>query len=79
MFEKAAALSRKFEDKPIIVITVDKKYERMTEGVRSLNESYWGTPSNIEGVLFMAGGEMMRRPYDMTVLELDPFLEGTFP
>ncbi|MHC4608000.1 MAG: hypothetical protein ACYTAF_13905 [Planctomycetota bacterium] len=73
VLEKAAALSAKFPDKPIVLITIDKTYERLTQGVRSLNEHYWGTPDNVEGILFLGGDEMMRRPYDMTVLELEPF------
>lgn len=69
VLEKVARVSEKFPDKPIIVILVDKKYERLQKGVRALNEHYWGTPDSIQGILFEGGEELMRRPYDMSVLE----------
>jgi hypothetical protein len=69
VMEQIGTLSTKFPDKPIVVILVDKKYERLKEGVRALNEHYWGTPDSIQGILFKAGEELMRRPYDMSVLE----------
>jgi hypothetical protein len=68
---KVEELSGKFPDKRIIVIAVDRKYERRKQGVRSLNEHYWGTAESIQGILYEAGEEMLRRPYDMSVLELE--------
>ena len=64
-------LSGKFPDKRIVVILVDRKYERRNQGVRSLNEHYWGTTESIQGILFEGGEEVLRRPYDMSVLGLD--------
>jgi len=69
VLEKVAELSKKFPDKPIVVIVVDKKYERLKQGVRALNEHYWGTADSIQGILFQGGEELLRRPYDMSVLE----------
>ena len=71
VLSKVEELSGKFPDKRIIVIVVDRKYARRKEGVRSLNEHYWGTAESIQGILFEAGEELQRRPYDMSVLEFD--------
>jgi len=74
VLSRVAELSGKFSDKRIIVISVDKKYERRKQGVRSLNEHYWGTAESIQGILYEAGEEIVRRPYDMSVLEFEPEL-----
>jgi len=41
--------SRKYAEKPIIVITLDKTYERKPKGIRGRREYYWSKPSAIEG------------------------------
>ena len=72
LLSRVADLSAKFADKRIVVVAVDRKYERRKQGVRALNEHYWGTAESIQGILFEGGAETLRRPYDMSVLVLEP-------
>jgi hypothetical protein len=71
VLSKVEELSKNFPDKRIIVIVVDRKYARCKKGVRSLNEHYWGTAESIQGILFEGGEEVLRRPYDTSVLDFD--------
>jgi len=58
VFEATSKLSATYPDKSIIVITLDKIYERQSEGVRARNEYYWGTPSTIKGFLYRNGEQV---------------------
>ncbi len=44
--------------KSIVLVAVDKRYERITEGIRAKSEYYWGTVSRIEGCK-IAGGQIV--------------------
>jgi hypothetical protein len=72
MLEAVREVSGKFPGKPIVVIAVERNYQRWKNGVRALNEHYWGTVENVQGILFEKGEECMRRPYDVTVLVPEP-------
>lgn len=58
VFEATSKLSLRYPDKSIIVITLDKMYERQSEGIRARNEYYWGTPSTIKGFLYRNGEQV---------------------
>lgn len=45
-------------NKPVIVISLDKKYRRIREGIRSRNEYYMGEPTKIQGRLYENGQEI---------------------
>jgi hypothetical protein len=65
---RAAELSRRFCGKNFVLLRLDKRYERLEAGVRSLNELYWGALDEVEGVLLRDGEEQVRRYYDFSLL-----------
>ena len=44
--------------KPVIVISLDKMYKRIREGIRAQNEYYKGAPNRIQGFLYENGQEI---------------------
>jgi hypothetical protein len=53
-------LSIKNPDKAIIVITLDKLYERQSVGIRALSEYYWGKPTELHAKLWKAGHQVQK-------------------
>jgi len=53
--KEVKAISKKHPNKPIIVISVEKKYQQKDEGVRSWNPYYKGQVAKIYGSVFMNG------------------------
>jgi hypothetical protein len=51
-------VSSNYPNKAIIVVTMDKSYNRRNTGVRSRNEYYWGELSKVMGVLYEQGREV---------------------
>ena len=58
MVEPILETSRKCANKPIVIITLDKTYRRQKEGIRSINEYYFGEPNRIEAHLVLDGIEL---------------------
>jgi hypothetical protein len=65
---RAAELSGRFCGKNLVLLRLDKRYERLESGLRSLNELYWGTLDEVEGLLLRDGEEQVRRHYDFSLL-----------
>ena len=57
-FEEVARVSALYPQKSIILITLDKKYERQKEGIRKHNEYYFSSASLIKAFLFEQGKEI---------------------
>jgi hypothetical protein len=55
--EEVRRVSASYPDRPMIVVTVDKVYERQREGIRKCNEYYWSRPSQVSGFSFEDGEE----------------------
>jgi hypothetical protein len=55
--EEVKKVSAGYPDKPIIVVTVDKIYERQREGIRRRNEYYWSRLSQVRGYSYEGGEE----------------------
>jgi len=55
--EEVARVSRKYAEKPIIVITLDKTYQRQTKGIRARREYYWSELRSVKGFLYEGGKE----------------------
>lgn len=65
--KEVEAISNKHPDKPIIVISLEKKYQQKDEGVRSWNEYYKGHVEKIFGIAFINGKAIRRLTfYDKT-------------
>ncbi len=65
-FDEVCRVSALYPEKSIVVITIDKIYERPTEGIRKRSEYYFSKPSVITGYLFQQGQEVDSRVlYDM--------------
>lgn len=56
--EAVRHVTERHPTKPVIVISLDKTYRRIREGIRSQNEYYKGEPSKIQGFLYENGQEM---------------------
>jgi hypothetical protein len=61
VFETVTELSCKYQDKPIIVVTLDKIYEHQVEGIRKRNDYYKSKLSSVSGVVFEGGKEITSR------------------
>ena len=48
-------VSSRYPGKPIIVILLEKRFERCRDGIRSKNEYYMGVANRIVGRLYMVG------------------------
>ena len=59
-FEEVRRVTERYPTKPIIIISLDKTYQRIREGIRAQNEYYKGEPSRIQGSLYENGQEMER-------------------
>lgn len=57
-FEEIRDVTRRHPAKPIIIISLDKTYKRIREGIRARTEYYYGEPSRIQGSLYENGQEM---------------------
>lgn len=55
--EEIKNVTNEHPGKEFILITLDKKYERQTTGIRARNEYYMGSPEHIEAYLFSKGKE----------------------
>lgn len=53
--ERARAVTVAHPGKQLVILTLDKTYERVSEGPRKRNEYYWGRPSATRGALVEAG------------------------
>ena len=56
-------VSRKYPQKPIVVISVEKTFSRISEGIRSTTEYYKGTPSVIAAECFTGGDVISKKEY----------------
>ena len=56
-------ISAQHTGKTIILITLEKRYERQHRNVRSLSEFYFGTPDFIEGSLYFNGECIKRKDF----------------
>jgi hypothetical protein len=61
IFTTVTNISRKYPDKPIIVVTLDKIYEGQVEGIRTRNDYYKSQLSSVNGVVFERGKEITSR------------------
>jgi hypothetical protein len=52
-------VSRKHSDKPIIVVTLDKGYERQVEGIRNRNDYYKSKLRSVKGSVYEGGKEVI--------------------
>lgn len=52
---EVASVSLDFPEKAIIVISLEKTYERITEGIRARNSYYAGTMRSVDASLFVSG------------------------
>jgi len=57
-FEEVRHVTERHPTKPIIIISLDKTYQRIREGIRAQNEYYKGEPSRIQGFLYENGQEV---------------------
>jgi hypothetical protein len=55
--EEVKKVSASYPDKEIIVVTVDKVYERHPEGIRTRSKYYWSTLSQVSGFSYEGGEE----------------------
>ncbi|NQU21243.1 MAG: hypothetical protein HQ567_08170 [Candidatus Nealsonbacteria bacterium] len=53
--ETVCQVSRRHPEKEIVLLGLDKTYERRRDGIRSRNEYYMGVPSLIQGQLWRNG------------------------
>jgi hypothetical protein len=51
-------VSRKHPGKPIIVVTLEKVYERQVEGIRNRNDYYKSKLSSVQGFVYEGGKEV---------------------
>ncbi len=49
----------KHSDKPIIVVALDKVYERQVEGIRNRNDYYKSRLRNVKGFVYQGGEEVI--------------------
>ena len=61
--EAVERVSESIAKKPIILITVDKLFERELTGIRARNDYYRGTPSAIKAVRYLDGKRDGERTY----------------
>lgn len=54
-FEEVQHVTVRHPTKPIIIISLDKTYKRIREGIRAKTEYYQGEPSRIQGFLYENG------------------------
>lgn len=64
MVSKGRKITLRYPDKLLLLVTVDKRYDRVTSGIRSRTEYYWGTVSAIGAVAMQNGEQMARRVYN---------------
>ncbi len=57
------SVSKEHPEKSIIVISLEKKYQHMHEGVRSWNSYYKGEAEKIYGSVFINGKERFKLPF----------------
>lgn len=53
--KQVQAVSTRYPAKAIILITLEKLYERQASGIRARSEYYWGRPTDIGASLWVAG------------------------
>ena len=56
-FAAAKKISLQHPSKPLIVVTLEKKYERAVKGVRKRNDYYKGESTAVHGFLYEGGAE----------------------
>jgi hypothetical protein len=66
--EALGHVSESFPGKPVILVTVDKVFERSITGIRARNDYYRGAPSAIKGVLYLGGKRAGERTYSQRVV-----------
>jgi len=54
-------LSSRYRDRIVLVVALDKRFERIAEGVRSTSEYYSGVPDQVTGICLKSGLESGRR------------------
>lgn len=55
---EVASVSLDFPEKAIIVISLEKTYERITEGIRARNSYYEGAMKSVDASLFVSEGRV---------------------
>ena len=55
-------VSREHPNKPIIMVTLDKVYERQAEGIRNKNDYYKSRLSSVQGFVYEGGKEVTSSP-----------------
>ena len=68
IFKTISQVSRKYQTKTLIIITLDKQYERQPNGIRKLSDYYYGNPSEIRCFLYRGGRRIREKVF--------PLLEG---
>lgn len=61
LFELGKKISAKSPEKKLVILILEKKYERIESGLRSKNDYYKGTPIKVYGKLFLNGKEIATR------------------
>ena len=56
-------LSKEYSEKSVILLMMDKRYQRQETGIRSKSEFYFGEPETINGMLFIGGKKVAERQY----------------
>ena len=56
-------ISEQYPDKGIVVITIDKQFDRRLKGIRSRNDYYKCTPKSIRGILLVGGKVLGEREF----------------
>ena len=67
--QRVHEVSAQHPDKSIIVITVSKAYQRQRDNPRQLSEYYWGTTTDVTGILYQQGEEVDRKVYFSQALD----------
>lgn len=63
--EEIKNVTKEHPGKEFILITLDKKYERQTTGIRARNEYYMGSPEHIKAYLFSKGEEIEKISFNL--------------
>jgi hypothetical protein len=61
--EEVRKVSIKYHDKAFIVVSVDKIFSRISEGIRTINDYYKGTPSEITGSCYLGGNLILKETF----------------